>query len=74
MKSIDDIALLKKSKEQNEESLCSLSSKIDALENKLQKGYEKLQNEINENDDADEKKPETQQVVCKHYNKGYCKH
>ena len=47
-------------------SLCSLSSKIDALENKLQKGYETLQNEINENDDDDEKKPETQQVVCKH--------
>ena len=40
---IDDLLLLKKAKEQNKESLCSLSSKIDTLENEQEKGYKKFQ-------------------------------
>ena len=73
VKSSDDIALMKKMKQENRDALTLLELKIDILDKEIEKrGTEP--NNSNEVNEKHIKKKEKDKTVRKYYNRGYCKH
>ena len=73
VKNSDDIELMKKVKDENEDAIKSLESKIEELDNEIQKRNKEFQNLNQHKIKENEKQLENQQIVCRYYNKGYCR-
>ena len=73
VKNSDDIALMNKMKQENNDSLKLLKSKIDILDKEIEKRGTEPNNSSEVNRKHIEKK-ENNNTVCKYYNRGYCKH
>ena len=73
VKNLDDIALMKKMKEENSDALKLLELKFEILDKEIVKrGTEP--NNSNEVNEKHIKKKENDKTVRKYYNRGYCKH
>jgi hypothetical protein len=72
VKNSDDIVLMKKIKQQNNDLIKNLEVKIDTLEKEMQKRYRDLEN-IDAKQKGEHKKIEKKQILCRYHNRGYCK-
>ena len=71
VKNCDDIAIIKRVKEENEESIKCLESRIDKLNKEIEDSIDESKF-INESNHDDQNK--NIEIRCKHYNRGFCKH
>ena len=73
VKNSDDITVMKKVKEENGDAIKMLETKIDLLDQEIQKRNEEIQNLNKHEHKENEEKIENKQIMCKYYNRGYCK-
>ena len=70
----DDIALIKKAKEKNDDLIQSLDTRIDILDKEVNKRCKEFKDLTeNKNDVIQMKMDEKRPSRCKYYNRGYCK-
>jgi hypothetical protein len=70
VKNSDDIISMKKVKQENDDAIKNLVSIIEVLDRELEVRTEELKKH---NDAVHLKQKETIKIICKHFNRGYCK-
>ena len=73
VKNTDDIALMKKIKQENKDAIKSLEAKIDKLDKEIEKRNTSDQDNESKNQNVEDKNLEKNMIMCRYYNRGHCK-
>ena len=72
VKTSDDVALMRKQKEKNDDAIKLLESKIEILKKEIEKRETETNNPNEVNANHTERKY-SKQRICKYYNRGFCR-
>ena len=73
VKNADDIKLMTKVKNQNENELKRLEFQINALDQEIKEKIRDIESRTNDENKVNEKPIDAQEILCKYHNRGICK-